>query len=73
MDEIEILYEDNHLIAINKHSSDLAQGDNTGDSPLANKVADYLKVKYGDYMTLPPENKRKVHPISKLQFPTDGE
>ncbi len=33
----------------------------------------YLKVKYGDYMTLPPENRRKVHPISKLQFPKDGE
>lgn len=46
MDELEILYEDNHLIAINKHASDLAQGDNTGDAPLANKVANYLKVKY---------------------------
>lgn len=28
----------------------------------------YLTVKYGDYMTLPPENKRKVHPISRLQL-----
>ncbi len=46
MDELEILYEDNHLIAINKHASDLAQGDNTGDAPLADKVANYLKVKY---------------------------
>lgn len=46
MDNIEVLYEDNHLIAINKQSSDLAQGDNTGDEPLAAKVANYLKVKY---------------------------
>lgn len=41
--------------------------------PGAKDYDGYLKVKYGDYMTLPPENKRKVHPISKLQFPTDGE
>jgi len=46
MNELEVLYEDNHLIAINKHASDLAQGDNTGDTPLANKVAGYLKAKY---------------------------
>ncbi len=32
----------------------------------------YLKVKYGDYMKLPPENKRKTHPISRLQFPEEG-
>lgn len=41
--------------------------------PGAKDYDGYLKVKYGDYMTLPPENKRKVHPISKLQFPEDGE
>ncbi len=46
MEPIEVLYEDNHLIAINKQSSDLAQGDATGDSPLADKVAQYLKAKY---------------------------
>ena len=46
MEDLEILYEDNHLIAINKRSSDLAQGDSTGDAPLADKVANYLKVKY---------------------------
>jgi 23S rRNA pseudouridine1911/1915/1917 synthase len=46
MSEIEILYEDNHLIAVNKNVSDLAQGDATGDDPLAVKVAAYLKEKY---------------------------
>jgi len=30
----EILYEDNHIIAVYKRSSDLAQGDKTGDAPL---------------------------------------
>ena len=33
----------------------------------------YLKVKYGSYMELPPENKRKVHPISKLTLPKQQE
>lgn len=28
----------------------------------------YLSVKYGDYMTLPPEEKRKVHPVSKIKL-----
>lgn len=45
-DFLEILYEDNHLIAVNKRVSDLAQGDETGDAPLADKVAAYIKVKY---------------------------
>lgn len=31
----------------------------------------YLTFKYGDYMTLPPENQRKTHPISRLKLP-DG-
>lgn len=46
MEALEVLYEDNHLIAVNKQSSDLAQGDSTGDEPLAEKVANFLKVKY---------------------------
>ena len=43
---MEILYEDNHLIAINKTNSDLVQGDKTGDEPLADKVKEYIKKKY---------------------------
>ena len=43
---MEILYEDNHLIAVNKTNSDLVQGDNTGDEPLVNKVKEYIKKKY---------------------------
>ena len=36
--------------------------------PGAKDYDGYLTVKYGDYMTLPPENKRKIHPISKLKL-----
>ncbi|NUM50512.1 MAG: RNA pseudouridine synthase [Flavobacteriales bacterium] len=43
---MEILYEDNHLIAINKRPSEIVQGDKTGDQPLSEKVATYLKEKY---------------------------
>jgi 23S rRNA pseudouridine1911/1915/1917 synthase len=43
---IEILYEDNHIIAVNKKSSDIVQGDKTGDIPLVEKVKVFLKKKY---------------------------
>jgi len=42
----EILYEDNHIIAVNKRSSDLSQGDKTGDSSLDTEVKKYLAQKY---------------------------
>jgi 23S rRNA pseudouridine1911/1915/1917 synthase len=42
----EVLYEDNHLIAINKRPGDIVQGDKTGDEPLSDKVKTYLKEKY---------------------------
>ena len=41
-----ILYEDNHLIAVNKNSGDISQGDKTGDMPLSEKIMAYLKDKY---------------------------
>lgn len=44
---IEVLYEDNHLIAVNKKPSDLAQGDKTGDSSLDREVKKYIAEKYG--------------------------
>ncbi len=43
---MEILYEDNHIIAVNKSVSDIVQGDKTGDTPLPEKVKAYLKEKY---------------------------
>lgn len=43
---LEVLYEDNHLIAINKKSGDIVQGDKTGDAPLSDFVKAYIKKKY---------------------------
>jgi 23S rRNA pseudouridine1911/1915/1917 synthase len=42
----EILYEDNHIIAVNKKSSDLSQGDKTEDVSLDTIVKQYIKEKY---------------------------
>lgn len=43
---MEIIYEDNHLIAVNKRVSEIVQGDKTGDVTLADKVKAYIKEKY---------------------------
>ena len=43
--EADILYEDNHLIAINKRSGDIVQVDETGDEPLDEMVSEYYKLK----------------------------
>lgn len=43
---LDILFEDNHLIAVNKRASDIVQGDKTGDEPLPEKIKTYLKEKY---------------------------
>ena len=43
---LDVLYEDNHLIAVNKRPGDLVQGDQTGDTPLGDVVREYLKEKY---------------------------
>lgn len=44
--EENILFEDNHIIIINKLPSQIVQGDKTGDRPLSELVKDYIKVKY---------------------------
>lgn len=44
--EVEVLYEDNHLIAVNKKPGQIVQGDKTGDEPLSEKVKTFLKEKY---------------------------
>lgn len=63
---IQVIYEDNHLIAINKKSGDLVQGDKTGDRPLSDLTKDFLKEKYnkpGDvYLGVP----------HRLDRPTSG-
>lgn len=60
----DILYEDNHLIAINKKPSQIVQGDKTGDQPLVEMVKEFIKKKYnkpGDvYLGIPHRLDRPV-------------
>jgi len=45
-DNLEVLFEDNHLLIVNKKSGDIVQGDKTGDKPLSDVVKEYIKEKY---------------------------
>ena len=42
-ENLQVLYEDNHIIAINKRPGDIVQGDKTGDTPLSEVVKGYIK------------------------------
>lgn len=42
---MKILFEDNHIIAVNKTGSEIVQGDKTGDTPLSETVKQYIKIK----------------------------
>ena len=41
-----VVYEDNHIIIVNKRSGEIVQGDKTGDTPLSDIVKQYIKEKY---------------------------
>ncbi|WP_335967198.1 RluA family pseudouridine synthase [Galbibacter sp. PAP.153] len=43
---LQVLYEDNHIIVVNKRAGDIVQGDKTGDKPLSEIIKNYLKDKY---------------------------
>ncbi|MFM2269104.1 MAG: hypothetical protein RL757_2545 [Bacteroidota bacterium] len=43
---LKVIYEDNHLIAINKPAGLLVQGDETGDTPLVDFVKEYIRIRY---------------------------
>ena len=43
---MKVVYEDNHIIIVNKHSGEIVQGDKTGDKPLSDTVKEYIKQKY---------------------------
>ncbi|TBN04281.1 RNA pseudouridine synthase [Hyunsoonleella flava] len=45
-DNLQVLYEDNHIIVVNKRAGDIVQGDKTGDTPLSDVVKAYIKYKY---------------------------
>lgn len=65
-DNLDVLYEDNHIIAINKRVGDIVQGDKTGDKPLGEIVDEYLRVKYNK-----PGN-AFVGIVHRLDRPTTG-
>jgi len=63
---LQILFEDNHLIVINKRVGDIVQGDKTGDKPLSEVVKEYIADKY---------NKRGnvfLGVVHRLDRPTSG-
>jgi 23S rRNA pseudouridine1911/1915/1917 synthase len=43
---MEVVYEDNHIVIVNKQSGEIVQGDKTGDRPLSDIVKGYIKEKY---------------------------
>lgn len=43
---LQVIYEDNHIIIVNKRAGDIVQGDKTGDKPLSDVVKAYIKDKY---------------------------
>ncbi len=45
-DNLHVLFEDNHIIIVNKRAGDIVQGDKTGDTPLSDIVKEYIKDKF---------------------------
>tara|TARA_R110002073_G_scaffold89852_6_gene212526 strand:- start:44299 stop:44985 length:687 start_codon:yes stop_codon:yes gene_type:complete len=43
---LQVLFEDNHIVIVNKRAGDIVQGDKTGDKPLSDVVKEYIKDKY---------------------------
>ena len=62
----EILYEDNHLIVVNKPAGMLVQGDQTGDTPLVDILKTHIKEKYHK------PGKVFLGVIHRLDRPTSG-
>ena len=44
-ESLQVLFEDNHIIVVNKRCGDITQGDKTGDAPLSDIIKEYLKEK----------------------------
>jgi len=65
-DNLEVLFEDNHLIIINKKVGDLVQGDKTGDKPLSEVVKEYIAEKYAK------PGKVFLGVVHRLDRPTTG-
>lgn len=46
MRKLDVVFEDNHLVAVNKRCGDIVQGDKTEDTPLSERIKDFLRIKY---------------------------
>ena len=66
MKDFQVIYEDNHLLIVNKRAGILVQGDKTGDKTLTDVLKEYIKVKY--------EKPGEVflHPVHRLDRPVSG-
>lgn len=65
-DNLEVLYEDNHLLIVNKKSGDIVQGDKTGDLSLSEIAKEYLKNKYNK------PGKVYLGVVHRIDRPTSG-
>lgn len=63
---LQVLFEDNHIIVVNKRPGDIVQGDKTGDMPLSEVVKEYIKIKYNK-----PRNVY-LGVVHRLDRPTSG-
>lgn len=63
---LKVLFEDNHIVIVNKQTGDITQGDKTGDKPLSDVVKEYIKDKY----TKP--GKVFLGVVHRLDRPTSG-
>ena len=61
-----VLYEDNHLLIVNKDAGEIVQGDKTGDTPLSEKAKLYIKEKYNK------PGKVYLGVVHRLDRPTSG-
>ena len=65
-DNLQVLYEDNHMIVVNKRAGDIVQGDKTGDKPLSDVVKEYIAEKYNK------PGKVFLGVVHRLDRPTTG-
>ena len=66
IDNLIVLYEDNHIIAVNKRVGDIVQGDKSGDNPLSKIVKSFLKKKYNK------PNNVFLGVVHRIDRPTSG-
>lgn len=65
-ENLQVLFEDNHIIIVNKRSGDITQGDKTGDQPLSDVVKAYVKEKYNK------PGEVFIGTVHRLDRPTSG-